>query len=178
MVMTSTTAGRPHLFPFGNSCFRCRGYARPMTDQARTAPWDDLLRFQRLTTATMDQTLTDRFGRSLDDYDVLHQLVGADEPLTMGDLATRLLVANSSCNRIVGRLVEAGLIERRPGPTDRRQVLVNPTAEGRRLHRRMAAVHTRDIERLVLHRLDDDEQQVLSQVFRRLTTEPTGEVTP
>jgi DNA-binding MarR family transcriptional regulator len=142
-----------------------------MTAEGRTGPWDDLLRFQRLTTLTMDRSLKDRFDHGLDDYDVLHQLVMADRPLTMGELAARLLVANSSCNRIVGRLVDVGLVERTPGPHDRRQVLAAPTTEGKRLHRRMAAVHTRDIERLLLDRLSDDERRTIGSVFNRLVAD-------
>ena len=111
--------------------------------------WERLLRFQRATVEEMDRSLRDRFDHSLDEYDVLHQVAVHEAPIRMGDLAARLLVANSSCTRLVGRLVEAGLLRRRPGDDDGRAILVEITPRGRRLHRRMAAVHTRDIERLV-----------------------------
>lgn len=119
------------------------------TEADPVALWEHLLRFQRATAAEMDRSLMDAFGHSLDEYDVLHQLAGADEPVRMGDLAEQLLVANSSCTRLVDRLVEAGHAERHTGPTDRREVRVALTADGRRLHRRLAAHHTRDIRRLV-----------------------------
>lgn len=63
----------------------------------------------------MDQHLRATFGQSLDDYDVLHQISVHGGPIRMGDLAENLLVANSSCNRIVGRLVDGGFAERRHG---------------------------------------------------------------
>lgn len=111
--------------------------------------WERLLWFQRQAVREMDGHLQARFGQPLDAYDVLHQVARHGAPLRMGDLAERLLVAHSSCNRIVGRLVDSGHLTRRPGEVDRREVLVDLTPTGRALHRRMAAVHTRDIQRLV-----------------------------
>jgi DNA-binding MarR family transcriptional regulator len=92
----------------------------------------------------------------------------------MGDLAERLLVAKSSCNRIVGRLVEAGLVSRRHGDSDRRAVLVDLTTEGRRTHRRMAAVHTRDIGRLVDSPLSTSECTQLDGTLRILLSADSG----
>lgn len=45
-------------------------------------------------------------------------------------------------SRAVGRLEEAGLLRRRPHPDDRRAVLVDVTAAGRRVHRRIRAERT------------------------------------
>ena len=123
------------------------GAVHPTTGSV--AIWERLLRFQRRAVREMDAHLVARFDQSLDAYDVLHQVARHGGPLRMGDLAERLLVAHSSCTRIVGKLVDSGHLARRPGETDRRQVLVELTPAGRSLHRRMAAVHTRDIRRLV-----------------------------
>lgn len=117
-----------------------------MPEQRVIETWERLMRYRRTTTAVMDRHLRETFGHGLDDYDVLHQLSLFPQPLRMGDLAERLLVANSSCNRIVGRLVDAGLVDRSQGETDRRVILVALTNAGNRLRRRMAVVHTRDIE--------------------------------
>lgn len=133
--------------------------------------WELLVRFHRRAVQSMDTSLRQRFDLSLDDYDVLHQLRLADGPLRMTELANRLLVANSSCNRIVGRLVERGLVVRRAGPSDRRQVLVELTVEGRRVHRRMAAVHTRDIGHH-LDGLDADGLAELEGLLARLRPGP------
>ena len=113
-------------------------------------------------------TCGETFDHSLDDYDVLHQIHRHGGPIRMGDLAERLLVANSSCNRVVGRLVEAGLVARTHGPHDRRVVQVELTAAGRALRRRMAAAHTRDIRRLVGDALDADDGAHLDHALRRL----------
>ena len=124
-------------------------------DRAGIATWEGLVRYQRAALRAMDEHLRSEFGHPLEDYDVLHQTAVHDGPIRMGELAERLLVANSSCTRIVGRLVAAGLVERRRGRHDRREVLVVLTPAGRGLHRRMAAVHTRDIQRHFSARLSD-----------------------
>jgi DNA-binding MarR family transcriptional regulator len=130
--------------------------------------WERLVRFHRAATTAMDQNLRAQCGHSLDDYDVLHQISAHGSPIRMGELAERLLVANSSCNRVVGRLVDAELITRLHGGTDRRNVLVELTPQGRRLRRRMAVIHTRDIERLFGSPLSTDELTHLDQALRML----------
>lgn len=132
------------------------------------ASWSSLVRYQRLVLAAMDASLRDRCGRSLDDYDVLHQLSSRAGPMRMGELADRLVVANSSCHRIVGRLADAGLVSRTRGDVDRREVLVALTDAGRRLRTRMAAVHTRDIERWFGAPLDQTAHRELRRMLERL----------
>ncbi len=139
-----------------------------MTEPSIVDTWEHLVRFHRATIQDMDDHLRSKFGRSLDDYDVLHQIHLCGGPVKMGDLAERLLVANSSCNRIVGRLEAAGFVSRAPGAEDRRQVFVDLTGEGKRLRRRMAVAHTRDIERLVGAALSASEHRQLRAIMDRL----------
>ena len=141
---------------------------RSVAETDAVVMWEWLVRYQRATLQVMDTSLRAAFGHSLDDYDVLHQVALGDEPMRMGRLAESLLVANSSCTRIVGRLVESGHLDRRRGLADRREVLVGITAEGRRLHRRMAAHHTRDIRRLFGARLSTGAQSGLERALTEL----------
>jgi DNA-binding MarR family transcriptional regulator len=128
-----------------------------MTNGDPVEAWERLVRFFRTTTDAMDRHLRDRTGHSLDDYDVLHQIAVHDGAIRMGELAEGLMVAKSSCHRLVARLVEEALIERTPGLTDRREVFVELTTAGRRLHRTMAVIHTRDIQALDLSILQRNE---------------------
>jgi DNA-binding MarR family transcriptional regulator len=139
-----------------------------MSEPSTVDTWELLIRFHRITTKAMDEQLRAKFGYSLDDYDILHQIHLHGAPIRMGELADRLLVANSSCNRIVARLVEAGLISRHHGAADRREVLVDLTTAGKRLRRRMAAVHTRDIEALVGKPLSTNQHNHLNDSLSRL----------
>ena len=138
------------------------------TTTSAATTWERLVRFHRIATTEMDDNLRTRFGHSLDDYDVLHQMHTHGKPIRMGDLSAHLLVANSSCNRIVGRLVDGGFIGRLHDENDRRIVLVQLTPEGRRLRRRMAAAHTRDIERLVGTRLTEGQLRHVDEAIDAL----------
>lgn len=60
---------------------------------------------------------------------VLSQVV-VNGPLTNGDLAEREHVRPPSMTSTVGQLVDRGLVERVPHPSDGRQVLVTPTEKG------------------------------------------------
>jgi DNA-binding MarR family transcriptional regulator len=56
-------------------------------------------------------------------------------PLTPGELAGHEKVQPPSMTRVIATLVEAGLVARSAHPTDRRQVLLSVTEEGRDLVR-------------------------------------------
>lgn len=145
-----------------------------MTGADIITTWELLVRFHRSTTRAMDENLRASFGHTLDEYDVLHQIDAHGAPIRMGDLADNLLIANSSCHRIVGRLVEAGFVERHHGQQDARVVLVTLSAEGRRLRRRMAATHTRDIQRMVGSRLEPTELTALDTALHQLIEPAPG----
>lgn len=51
-------------------------------------------------------------------------------PITVGELAERLLIKNHSALGLVDRLVERGLVTRAPSPQDRRRVVLALTDEG------------------------------------------------
>ena len=143
-----------------------------MTDPSIVDTWGRLVRYHRATTTAMDQHLQATFGHSLDDYDVLQQISVHDGPIRMGDLADNLLVANSSCHRIVGRLVAGGFVERSHGKSDGRVVLVDLTRKGTNLRRRMAVVHVRDIEARFGAPLTERQAADMDAILRQLLTPP------
>ena len=59
-------------------------------------------------------------------------------PLSLRDLGDLLIAEAGHPSRLVDRLVEAGLVERRPAADDRRRVVLTLTARGRRLEARAA----------------------------------------
>ncbi|MFJ9368214.1 MarR family winged helix-turn-helix transcriptional regulator [Nocardia sp. NPDC101769] len=63
---------------------------------------------------------------------LLRLLADADEPMRLGELATRLDVEAPHVSRQIQRLEKAGYVERVPDPDDRRAQRVRPTASGRR----------------------------------------------
>ncbi|HEY1797578.1 MAG TPA: MarR family transcriptional regulator [Stellaceae bacterium] len=72
---------------------------------------------------------------------------GKDAP-TIGDLAERLCIRHHSAVELADRLVEAGLIERRHDPHDRRRVFLPLTAEGERQLGGLSAAHFEELHRL------------------------------
>lgn len=60
-------------------------------------------------------------------------------PCTLGALADALEVSVSTASRLVDRISELGLLDRRQSPINRREVTIRVTARGKRLLRRHEA---------------------------------------
>jgi len=71
----------------------------------------------------MRAALARRAGISATDLDALEYLE-ADGPLTQRELGHRLRLTSGAVTMLVDRLQEAGLVRRRPHPSDRRSVLI------------------------------------------------------
>jgi DNA-binding MarR family transcriptional regulator len=67
-------------------------------------------------------------------------------PLSLKELGSLLIAEAGHPSRLVDRLVEAGLVERRPAEDDRRRVVLTLTPEGRRLARRVETARERNLE--------------------------------
>src|SRR3954452_19461167 len=59
-------------------------------------------------------------------------------PLALKELGDLLIAEAGHPSRLVDRLVEAGLVERRAADDDRRRVVLSLTARGRRVEKRVA----------------------------------------
>ena len=101
-------------------------------------------------------------------YDVLVQLSLGGGKLRLKDLLTRVILSQPGLSRRVGRLEEAGLVERRPDPKDGRGVIVAITRAGRYALRSAAVVHMAGINRELTADLTDEEAEVLIRVFSRV----------
>ena len=58
---------------------------------------------------------------------------GESTEITIGELASHLLIKNHSAVELVDRLVKAGLVTRRPDDGDRRRIVVTITGKGEEL---------------------------------------------
>ena len=65
---------------------------------------------------------------------------------TVGELAERLQAVPNGTAALVSRSEAAGLVIRKPGENDRRQVQVHLTAKGERCLLKLAALHKPEIE--------------------------------
>jgi DNA-binding MarR family transcriptional regulator len=86
------------------------------------------------------------------------------------------LLSSGGITKRLDRLAEAGLVERRPDPDDRRGTLVKLTRKGRSAIDKLIAVHVGNEQRL-LQSLEPAEQRALDGALRRLLAvlEPEGD---
>jgi DNA-binding MarR family transcriptional regulator len=86
-------------------------------------------------------------GVNPEQYEALLAIKAFAEPegLTISQLSERLQVKHHSAINIVDRLVEAKLITREAGETDRRRRHVQLTAKGKKLIEELAAAHRKEI---------------------------------
>jgi DNA-binding MarR family transcriptional regulator len=116
-----------------------------------------------------------RHGLETWEFDVLTALrrAGAPYRLSPGALLTQTLVTSGTMTNRIDRLVEHGLVERRPSPDDRRGVLVELTAEGlARVDAAMADLL--DSERTLLQDLSEVDQARLAALLRVLVVQFDG----
>ena len=73
-------------------------------------------------------------GLSVSKFDAMEQLIMADQPLTLSDLAIRLHCVRSNITQLVDRLEAEGLVKRGSCPTDRRSVRAKLTPLGEERH--------------------------------------------
>ena len=97
----------------------------------------------------------------------------ADGARTPGDVAAATGRHASSVSRVVDQLVDADLVDRRPDPDDRRQVLVSLTPAGAELIDRFEALDGAISARMVAG-FDTDDARRLAAYLDRLATNATG----
>jgi len=89
-----------------------------------------------------------RFGLGTTEFGVLEVLYHKGE-LPVCEVQRRILVESSSTTYVVDKLVQRGLVRRRPDETDRRSVRLDLTPAGRRLIQRIFPPHAQAMRRAV-----------------------------
>ena len=109
-------------------------------------------------------------------FAVLATLARLDQPTGVPQrrLMDELGLTSGTISVRVDRLVEAGLVDRRPDPEDRRNTRVMLSPRGRELVERIIPAHL-DNERRMLAALSDSERDTLADLLRRLLVEFEGE---
>jgi MarR family transcriptional regulator, organic hydroperoxide resistance regulator len=106
-------------------------------------------------------------GLTMSQAKVLY-LVQASAPIGLSELAGRLGVGVSTASGLVERLVEAGLVDRRDDPADRRHVLLSLTDTGTASLDRMRELNTGHM-RLMLEHVSDADLATIDRAIRALT---------
>lgn len=95
----------------------------------------------------MRETASRAAGLEPQQYLLLLQVKGLQgrSPATVGVLAERLQVRHHSAVELIDRLVEGGLVARKRGSSDRRQVLVEIRPAGETVLRRLALLSVAEL---------------------------------
>nr|WP_246314228.1 MarR family winged helix-turn-helix transcriptional regulator [Kineococcus aurantiacus] len=141
--------------------------------------WEALFRAQAvLARRFRDDDIWDEVSPS--EYDVLHTLArhedghpgvpGSGEAgATMVEINQEVLLTQGGISRLVARLVERGLLERRPDRHDRRAARVLLTARGRAVLRTVGRRHARAVSAAMTGALSPDQLRQLRHLTRQLT---------
>jgi len=110
-----------------------------------------------------------RYGLQHGEFDALATLrrSGAPEGLTPTALFEAAMMSSGGMTARIDRLEKAGLVERRPHPTDRRATLVRLTEKGFDLIESIMPSHE-ETARDILTPLSLDEQKTLNALLARL----------
>lgn len=105
---------------------------------------------------------------SMREYDVLYALSKCPAPVCIRDLNRHVLLSQPALSRLVDRLAERGLIQRRPDPADGRSVLLSLTEAGRSVQHRIGRQHARDVAQAMTAGLNPGELKQLETICRKL----------
>ena len=144
------------------------------SEQTVTA-WARLIRARQLVVAAVEKDVKASGLPPLEWYDVLLELSRApEEGLRPFELEERLLLAQYNLSRLVDRLHQAGLVEKRACPNDRRGFGLVITQAGRELRRRTWPAYAAAIERHLGSKLRPGDAEVLGEILARLVDPKFG----
>jgi DNA-binding MarR family transcriptional regulator len=131
--------------------------------------WAGFLRTHATLVRELDDELTREHDLPLSSYDVLVQLSSAPGgEMRMSQLADAVLLSRSGLSRLVARLVDQGLVERRECASDGRGANACLTDLGRRRLDDARETHRLGVRERFLSRLSDAQQRQLAAAWRRI----------
>ena len=146
---------------------------RPDLDVSPTHVLQRITRLYLLQSASFAEVFG-RYGLSFGEYEVLAALtrIGPPHRMKPSELVGALVLSSGAMTNRIDRVEEAGLVERRPDPDDRRGTLVALTERGRQVVDDAVLAHLANEERL-LGALSAGERRQLAGLLRKLlTSEP------
>ena len=138
-------------------------------DDERLEAWALLLQAHATLLGSLERELVSGHGMPLTWYEVLMRLASQPEgSMRMQDLARSVLLSKSGVTRVVDRMEEAGLLERRSCAADRRGTYATVTKAGRAASRRAMPVHLTGISEHFGRHLSVEEARVLRRALTRV----------
>jgi DNA-binding MarR family transcriptional regulator len=149
-----------------------------LIDDGRITTFGRLVEAHAVLWHRLDRELQEAMGLSLLWYGVLLHLgrsPGGFRP--MGELIGATAFTSGGVTRLVDRMEQSGLVERRPCPGDRRVHYVGLTERGRETLERATEVHLRGIQEHLIDTLSPEEATQLDAILGRLLAS-AGAATP
>ena len=106
------------------------------------------------------------------EYDVLYTLSKRAAPISVSELNRHVLLSQPALSRLVDRLADRGLVQRRTDPADGRGVLLALTDAGRALQRQIGRLHARGVARAMTQELTPAELRQLEALCLKLAGTP------
>jgi DNA-binding MarR family transcriptional regulator len=114
----------------------------------------------------LEDALIARVGLLFADHEALLHL--AEGPLSMSEVAERLVLSRGGATKVVDRLEEMGYVTRRPNTEDRRATIVEITETGRQTREKARTVIDEELEDMWARHISDEEARVLIEVADRV----------
>jgi DNA-binding MarR family transcriptional regulator len=111
---------------------------------------------------------------SMREYDVLYTLSKCSKPVRLSELNRHVLLSQPALSRMVDRLVERGLVERKADPADARGLHLSLTAAGRATQRDLGRRHGRTVAQVLSAELSPAELRQLEALCLRLASRPAA----
>jgi DNA-binding MarR family transcriptional regulator len=135
-------------------------------DDDEMQAWRGLVEVFSDVRASLEADLTEQFGLTDGDYEVLVVLSEAsDHRLRMCDLASRLHLTPGGLTRRLDGLVQKGFVAREPSTEDRRVVLAVLSDDGMSILEKAAPEHVDSVRRHFLDHLTSEQVRELGTAF-------------
>lgn len=146
-----------------------------LIDDPRITTYGRLFEANAKLTHLLGRELEAEYGLPLAWYGVLLHVGRAGGERPIGELIAATAFTSGGVTRLVDRIARAGLVERRPSPTDRRIQYVRLTDAGREMLERATVVHLRGIQRHLIDALGLDEVGQLDRLLAKLVAWERGD---
>jgi len=142
---------------------------RANLSELEAGAWLGFLRTHAKLVRELDDELVATHGLSLSSFDVLVTVESSHERrVRMSELADAVLLSRSGLTRLVGRLVDQGMLERVGCENDARGAYAVLTDHGRERLAEARETHLRGVRERFLDRLDEADQRQLERIWSRL----------
>ena len=122
----------------------------------------------------IEEILQEETGLLLADHEALLNLIAAERPPRMSDIAQLLTLSRGGTTKVIDRLEAMGYVARTPDAGDRRATVVAITPEGRKAHEKTKRIVDAELEAAWAKHMTKEEATVILNVMKRVLDDNAG----